>query len=112
MAWAFDVHHVLGLTMSFFGDHRPSVELLESVHAFPGSYRIKAIGDASDDFEGRVLAAVRHELAPAGGIELSVRYTRDGRHASLTLDLSVQSAEEVRAIYGRISQVAGLTLLL
>jgi putative lipoic acid-binding regulatory protein len=93
-------------------DHRPSVELLESVHAFPGSYQIKVIGAARDDFEGRVLAAAREELATPGEVELSVRSTRDGRHISLTLDLSVQSAQQVRAIYSRISQVAGLTLLL
>ena len=27
-------------------DHRPSVELLESTHFFPGVYKIKAIGRA------------------------------------------------------------------
>ena len=32
-------------------DNRPSVELLESTHAFPGRYTIKAIGSADDDFE-------------------------------------------------------------
>ena len=39
-------------------DHRPSVELLESTHLFPGVYQIKAIGSAEDDFAGRVVAAV------------------------------------------------------
>ena len=29
-------------------DHRPSVELLESIHLFPGVYKIKAIGRADD----------------------------------------------------------------
>ena len=32
-------------------DHRPSVELLESIHFFPGVYKIKAIGVTDDDFE-------------------------------------------------------------
>jgi uncharacterized protein len=44
-------------------DHRPSVELLESTHCFPGVYRIKAIGVASDDFESRVVEAVVAEVA-------------------------------------------------
>jgi putative lipoic acid-binding regulatory protein len=95
-----------------FADFRPSVELLESVHSFPGTYRIKAIGEARDDFEGRVRAAASEELASTAEIELSVRSTRDGRHVSLTLELTVQSAEQVRAIYSRIREVEGLTLLL
>ena len=32
-------------------DHRPSIDLIESSHAFPGVYRIKAIGAAEGDFD-------------------------------------------------------------
>ena len=38
-------------------DNRPSLELLESIHAFPGTYQIKAIGSSDRDFAGRVVAA-------------------------------------------------------
>ena len=90
----------------------PTDDLLESVHAFPGPYQIKAIGAAENDFPARVLAAVLRELAGPGEVEHSVRETKGGRHAAVTLDLSVQSAEQVRAIYARIREVEGLAMLL
>ncbi|QDV35213.1 YbeD family protein [Tautonia plasticadhaerens] len=89
----------------------PSAELLESVHPFPGSYQIRAIGSAEDDFEARVVAAVQEELAGPGEVDHSSRFTKGGRHVSVTLDITVQSAEQVRAIYTRIHTVPGLCLL-
>lgn len=90
----------------------PSAELLESVHPFPGTYQIRAIGAAEDDFESRVVAAVREEVAGPGEVDHSSRYTRGGRHVSVTLDITVQTAEQVRSIYARIHEVEGLRLLL
>jgi uncharacterized protein len=92
-------------------DHRPSVELLESTHHFPGPYRIKAIGAASGDFEGRVVEAVVAELAGPSELDYSVRTTPNGRYVALTLDITVQAAEQVRDIYARIRELEGLTLL-
>ncbi len=92
-------------------DHVPSEDLLHSVHPFPGTYQIKAIGSADDDFVARVVEAVVSELATPGELEHSVRVTPGGRHVSLTMDVTVQSAEQVRSIYTRIREVKGLTLL-
>jgi putative lipoic acid-binding regulatory protein len=92
-------------------DHCPSVELLESIHAFPGVYKIKAIGLADDDFESRVIEAVCSQLPARSDLDYSVRTTPGGRHVALTLDLTVQTAEQVRAIYAEIHEVKGLTLL-
>ncbi len=92
-------------------DHRPSVELLESIHPFPGVYRIKAIGTSDDDFERRVVEAVVSQLPAPSDLDYSVRSTRGGRHVALTLDITVQTAEQVRAVYAEIQGVAGLTLL-
>ncbi len=92
-------------------DHRPSVELLESTHFFPGVYRIKAIGRTDDDFERRVVAAVVSQLAAASDLDYSVRSTPGGRHVALTLDISVQTAEQVRSIYAEVREIEGLTLL-
>ncbi|MDR3621908.1 MAG: DUF493 domain-containing protein [Paludisphaera borealis] len=97
--------------MESLPDNRPSVELLESTHPFPGSYTIKAIGLADDDFEQRVVAAVSEHLAAASDLDYSVRATRGGRHIALTLDMNVQNAEQVRSIYAEIRDVRGLTLL-
>ncbi|WZO97860.1 DUF493 domain-containing protein [Isosphaeraceae bacterium EP7] len=93
-------------------DHRPSVELLESHHIFPGVFRIKVIGNVADDFEGRALAAVHQEVSGVSEVDHSIRNTVSGRHISLTLDINVQTAEQVRAIYGRLQEVQGLKLLL
>jgi uncharacterized protein len=92
-------------------DTRPSLELLESTHPFPGVYQIKAIGMVDDDFEGRVVEAVVAELATPSELDYSVRVTPNGRHVALTLDITVQSADQVRAAYARIHDVKGLTLL-
>jgi putative lipoic acid-binding regulatory protein len=92
-------------------DHRPSEDLLESVHPFPGTYQIKAIGMAEDDFVGRVVEAVVSELATPSELDHSVRITPGGRHVALTLEMTVQDAEQVRAIYARIRDVKGLTYL-
>jgi putative lipoic acid-binding regulatory protein len=92
-------------------DHRPSVDLLESIHFFPGVYQIKAIGRAEDEFESRVLEAVYSQLAARSDLDYSVRSTPGGRHIALTLDITVQTAEQVREIYAEIREVKGLTLL-
>ncbi len=87
-------------------------DLLVSHHQFPGTYRIKAIGTTSGDFPARVIAAAAEELAGPGEVESEVRETAGGRHVAVTLDLTVQTPEQVRAIYARLRQVEGLTLLL
>jgi putative lipoic acid-binding regulatory protein len=92
-------------------DNRPSVELLESTHLFPGSYQIKAIGAASDDFAARIVSAVQQELPVPSDLDYSVRTTQGGRHVAVTLDITVQTAEQVRTIYARIQEIEGLTIL-
>ena len=93
-------------------DGLPPEELLESVHSFPGSYQIKAIGEVDDDFPGRVLAAVLEEVSGPGEVDLSLRETKGGRHVAVTMAVTVQSSRQVLAIYARIREVRGLTLLL
>ncbi len=92
-------------------DHRPSIDLLESTHFFPGVYKIKAIGRADDDFESRVLETVYSNLAARSDLDYSVRSTPGGRHVAVTLDITVQTAEQVRTIYAEIRELEGLTLL-
>ena len=93
-------------------DHRPSIDLLESNHPFPGVYRFKAIGLVDDGFESRVLDAVRSAVASPSEVDASARTTPGGRHVAVTLDVTVQNAEQVREIYARLRALDGLTLLL
>ena len=92
-------------------DHRPTVELLESTHLFPGVYKIKAIGRADDDFESRVVEAVCSHLPARSDLDYygPLHPRRPAR--GLTLDITVQTAEQVRAIYAEIRELDGLTLL-
>ena len=86
------------------------LEMLRQTHTFPGPYSLKAIGKANHDFRQRVLDAVRAEL----GVEPphEVRETPGGRHVSVSLDLSVESAEQVLALQHRLKKLDGLVLLL
>ncbi|MGE3819334.1 MAG: YbeD family protein [Isosphaeraceae bacterium] len=93
-------------------DHTPSAELLESTHSFPGVYQIKAIGRHADGFELRIVEAVVAELAGPSELDYSIRNTPGGRHVAVTLDVTVQTAEQVRSIYARIRAVEGLILVL
>jgi len=90
----------------------PSIELLESVHHFPGPYIFKAIGRSDNGFVGRVVAAVRDELSQTTDPPFSFRQAVGGRHVAVTLEPTVQTAKQVLDIYRRIRAVVGLVMLL
>jgi putative lipoic acid-binding regulatory protein len=92
-------------------DNRPSLDLLESTHFFPGVYQIKAIGAADEDFETRIIDAVVAQLTSPSELDYSVRSTPGGRHVALTMDVTVQNAQQVRDIYETLGDVKGLTFL-
>lgn len=93
-------------------DHRPPADLLESVHTFPGTFQIRAIGSTAADFVARILAAVEQAVAGPAEYEHSVRETAGGKHVSVTLHIQVRDAEHVRDVYARLGEVEGLRLLL
>ena len=89
-----------------------SQELLESVHSFPGPYQIKVIGIATDDFVDRVVALTREHLVGPDDVEHRVRSTPGGRHVSITLELQLQTASQVRIIYESLGKLDGISMLL
>jgi uncharacterized protein len=92
--------------------HGPSVALLESTHDFPGAYLFKVIGRPEHGFVARVVAAVREELAGERDPPFTVRETAGGRHVAVTLEPTVQTPEQVLAVYARLQKMEGLVLLL
>src|SRR5262249_36328538 len=56
-----------------------SIELLENTHQFPCRFMFKAIGRAENGFVGRVVAAVRDELAHELDPPYSFRQASGGR---------------------------------
>ena len=74
-------------------DNRPSLELRGD--ARPGDLSDQGHERlAGDDFVERVVAAASVELGGPGVLTYSVRLTSGGRHAAVTLDLTVQTSGE------------------
>jgi putative lipoic acid-binding regulatory protein len=89
----------------------PAIELLESTHRFPGPYLFKVIGRSERGFVARTVAAVRDAVAAEIDPPFSVRETAGGKHVAVTLEVPVQGAEEVIAVYRRVQKLAGLVFL-
>jgi putative lipoic acid-binding regulatory protein len=89
----------------------PSVELLESAHRFPGPYMFKVIGSTDNGFLARTVAAVREEVAAPVDPPFRCKHTPGGRHVAITLELTMQTAEQVRDVYRRLLKLTGLILL-
>jgi len=89
----------------------PAIELLESTHVFPGRYMFKVIGRAEHGFAARVVAAIREELAEVADPPFRTRETAGGRHVSVTVEPTVQTAQQVIAVYRRVQKITGLVML-
>lgn len=90
----------------------PSVELLESRHAFPCHFTFKVIGAAQDNFTARVVACVRDELRMEIDPPFTIKNTEHGRHVSVTIEPMCETVQQVLAIYSRLSGMDGLVMLL
>ncbi|HZT83206.1 MAG TPA: DUF493 domain-containing protein [Gemmataceae bacterium] len=88
------------------------IELLEATHQFPGTYTFKVIGKAENGFSARVVAAVRDTLAQEVDPPHSLREAHGGRHVSVTVEPTVRTAEEVLAVYRRISTIVGVVMVM
>lgn len=89
----------------------PPIDLLESTHTFPGPYMFKVIGRAERGFVARTVAAVRDQLAETSDPPYSVRESVGGRHVAVTLEPTVQTAQQVLDVYGRLKLLVGLVML-
>jgi putative lipoic acid-binding regulatory protein len=89
----------------------PAIELLENNHDFPGPYVFKVIGLVDNGFVARVVAAVRDELAQEIDPPFRTRESAGGKHISITLEPTVQTAQQVLDVYRCIKKQAGLEVL-
>lgn len=88
-----------------------TLALLESTHTFPGPYTFKVIGRTDLGFVARTVAAVRDALNEPEDPPYRVRESVGGRHTAVTLEPIVQTAQQVLAVYRRLSSTAGLVML-
>lgn len=93
-------------------DRQSAIELLESTHTFPCAYMFKVIGLAEDNFAGRVLQAVRRALPEDIEPPFSTRKTASGKHVSVTIEPTLESASDVLAVYRELANLQGLVLVL
>jgi putative lipoic acid-binding regulatory protein len=71
----------------------------------------KVIGRTENGFIARTVAAVRDELAEPIDPPYRVRETGAGHYVAITLEVQVQTALQVLAVYKRMAGLAGLKLL-
>ena len=90
----------------------PTLELLETNHAFPAVYTFKAIGKANGGFLALAVAAVREELKLEADPPYHSRDAVGGRHVSVTIEPTVVTAADVIAVYRRLAGVEGLVMML
>jgi putative lipoic acid-binding regulatory protein len=90
----------------------PTVELLETTHAFPTEYMFKAIGKSDRGFVARAVAAVREELKLDVDPPYHSRDAVGGRHVSVTVEPFIETPDDVIAVYRRLAKLDGVVLLL
>lgn len=93
-------------------DDSKSLTLLEKTHEFPCTFTFKVIGRVENGFAARVVAAIRDELNSNTDPPFRLRETAGGRHVSVTVEPTVQSAQQVLAVYRRIRRMVGLVMML
>lgn len=95
------------------GDPRtaPARELLLANHQFPGEYTVKAFGPNDEAFR-RAIAAAARAVVGEDRTTVSERTSSKGGRVCITLDLNVETVDEVFDVYSRIHAVAELELIL
>jgi putative lipoic acid-binding regulatory protein len=89
----------------------PARELLLANHAFPGEYTVKAFGPSTAGFREAIEAAAAAVIGQTR-TRVSERTSRAGARVCITLDLNVETVDEVIDVYARIYQVSELKLVL
>jgi putative lipoic acid-binding regulatory protein len=101
---------LLGWSLNSIGDSNASP--FDDLN-FPCVFRFKAIGKAEPDLVMAVLAHVERLLgAPIAKDAWSVRDSSGGKYASLTLDLTVTSGQQIYDVYEALRKDPRITHLL
>jgi putative lipoic acid-binding regulatory protein len=70
---------------------------------FPCDFPIKAMGEASEDFEALVVGIVRRHVDDLGEGAVRTRESREGRYLSVTVTFTARSREQLDALYRELS---------
>ena len=98
--------------MSQGNKYAPALEVLERTLSFPCAYVIKAFGPCSPELEAGVLALAKDALSAECVRLQGIKTTRSGDRMSVSVELSVDSAEQIVAAYASMSGCPGLITLM
>lgn len=90
----------------------PPIELLESVHKFPGPYTFKIIASNDEPTVKKVIEVMQTTLGLPATPHYSSRVSESGKHVSLTIEPTLQRAQEVHSVYEALLKTPGVLLLL
>ncbi|NBX68674.1 MAG: DUF493 domain-containing protein [Proteobacteria bacterium] len=90
----------------------PPIELLESVHKFPGPYTFKIIASNDQETVSKILEVIKTLLNLEELPKYSSRLSDSGKHVSLTVEPTLEKAQEVHTIYKALLKTPGVLLLL
>lgn len=90
----------------------PPLELLKSVHSFPGPYTFKIITQNTPAVQTAVVGEIQKALGLASPPTFSSRTSENGNHAALTVEITLQKAEDVHTVYEALHKVSGVLMLL
>ncbi|MBM4304567.1 MAG: DUF493 domain-containing protein [Deltaproteobacteria bacterium] len=90
----------------------PPIELLKSVHSFPGPYVFKIILQNEESIQNSVLTQIQKVLNLSSPPEFSSRTSENGKHTSLTVEVVLPTAEHVHTVYQSLHPLPGVLLLL
>ena len=68
----------------------PPIELLESVHSFPGPYTFKIIATNDEAVLKNIVVVIRETLNLESLPSYSSRVSESGKHASLTVEIVLE----------------------
>jgi putative lipoic acid-binding regulatory protein len=89
----------------------PDLELIKTMHSFPGAFTFKVIGDFREDFLADTLNQVVAAVSSERSFTHSVRNSAAGNHIAVSLSVQVETADEVHAIYQKLLGLTGLRAL-
>ncbi len=75
------------------------MESQESAFKFPCRFPIKAMGEATEDFDGLVVSLIRRHSPDLAEGAVNTRLSRNGRYMSVTVTVRAHSREQLDAIY-------------
>lgn len=90
----------------------PSLEVLEEVHNFPGPYTFKVFGSNTSAFVESVERVVEEVTGGFGEMDLSTRSSSAGNHVCVTVNVHMQTAHQVQAMYVELAELDDLRMLL